>query len=326
MINYDSLITELKTSRLSNWAELLPEQIAKGLCTQRYGDLPGWLKALDMLPQIDSENMEFDFKDSVSIRSTAPLETDWSNQLRSSLEQLIPWRKGPFTVFDCEIDTEWRSDWKWDRVLPHISPLKNRCVLDVGCGNGYHCLRMYDQDPRRIIGIDPSPRFVVQYYMLKHYLGDIPVDVLPVGLEALPARTEAFDTTFSMGVFYHRRSPMDHLRELKDTLKPGGELVLETLIVDGEEGYSLVPEDRYAKMNNVWFLPSVPTLLAWLKKCGFKNVRCVDVNQTSMEEQRATQWMTFQSLSDFLDPNDINKTVEGHQAPTRAVFIANKPA
>jgi len=183
---------------------------------------------------------------------------------------------------------------------------------------------MYGEGARRVIGIDPSPRFVVQFHMLKHFIGPCPVDLLPVGIESLPSKLEAFDTTFSMGVLYHRRSPMDHLRELKDSLLPGGELVLETLVIDGKLGEVLVPEGRYAKMNNVWFLPSVPSLESWLRKCGFINIRCVDINRTSLEEQRATDWMKFQSLEDFMDDSG-NRTDEGHPPPTRAIIVAEKP-
>jgi len=130
---------------------------------------------------------------------------------------------------------------------------------------------------------------------------------------------------FSMGILYHRRSPMDHLRELRQLLKPGGQLVLETLVVEGDEGQLLVPEDRYAKMPNVWFIPSPDMLLRWMRKNGLKNPRMVDINTTSIEEQRSTDWMTFESLADFLDPNDPRKTVEGHPAPVRAVFVAEAP-
>jgi len=128
-----------------------------------------------------------------------------------------------------------------------------------------------------------------------------------------------------MGVLYHRRSPFDHLKELKGALRPGGELVLETLVVPGEAHRVLVPDDRYARMRNVWFLPSAPELVRWLVRAGFKNVRTVDINQTSIKEQRATPWMTYQSLQDFLDPSDLNRTVEGYPAPTRAILVANKP-
>jgi tRNA (mo5U34)-methyltransferase len=128
-----------------------------------------------------------------------------------------------------------------------------------------------------------------------------------------------------MGVLYHRRSPLDHLLELRGCMKPGGELVLETLIVEGGEGTSFMPEGRYAKMRNVWFLPSIQTMLLWLKRCGFQDVACVDTNQTSIKEQRRTEWMKFESLADFLDPKDHTKTIEGHPAPLRAIFTATKP-
>ena len=99
--------------------------------------------------------------------------------------------------------------------------------------------------------------------------------------------------------------------------------MLETMIVDGDVNTVMLPEGRYTKMRNVWFIPSVTTLVAWLKRAGYKNIRLADVNQTSTEEQRATNWMRFESLSDFLDPDDQSKTIEGYPAPKRAVIIAN---
>ncbi len=323
MIDYSNFIHDITPSRLRRWAEVLPKQIEAGLSTQRYGDLPGWLDALASLPNVTPSTIQY--ADTINIGAVKDLTEEQRQCLENALKSLIPWRKGPYNFFGIFVDTEWRSDWKWNRLLPHISPLKGREVLDIGCGNGYHCWRMYEQEAKRIIGIDPSPRFVVQFEMVKHFLGSPPVNLLPVGIEAIPEKIEAFDTTFCMGVLYHRRSPMDHLRELKDTLKPGGELVLETLIVEGERGTVLVPEGRYAMMNNVWFLPSAKTLVSWLTKCGFKNARCVDINQTRLEEQRGTDWMRFQSLEDFLDPSDKNLTAEGHPAPIRGIFIADKP-
>lgn len=102
-----------------------------------------------------------------------------------------------------------------------------------------------------------------------------------------------------MGVLYHRRSPIDHLMDLRNRLRSGGELVIETLVIDGELGEVLVPEGRYARMRNVWFLPTCATLMSWMQRCGFKDMRVIDINQTSMQEQRATPWMTFNSLQDF---------------------------
>ncbi|AVV82336.1 tRNA methyltransferase [Shewanella putrefaciens] len=211
-----------------------------------------------------------------------------------------------------------------DRVKQHVSPLKNRTVLDVGCGSGYHMWRMLGAGAKRVVGIDPSPLFLCQFEAVKRLAGaHHPVHLLPLGIEELPP-LDAFDTVFSMGVLYHRRSPIDHLLQLRDQLRTGGELVLETLVIDGDENAVLVPQDRYGKMNNVWFIPSVAALMLWLKKCDFTDIRCVDTDVTALAEQRRTDWMPNESLLEYLDPTDITKTIEGYPAPKRATIIAIK--
>lgn len=124
-----------------------------------------------------------------------------------------------------------------------------------------------------------------------------------------------------MGVLYHRRSPIDHLLALHGALRPGGQLLLETLVVDNEDKI-LVPAGRYAKMRNVWFLPSPDLLAVWLRRAGFRDVATVDVTATTVEEQRQTSWMQFESLADFLDPADNSLTCEGYPAPKRAIVTA----
>jgi len=324
VINYSPFLDWLQNSDLESWHETLPSLIDERLDGRRWGDMPGWIQTLESLPDISMQSCAFD--SGVTIGDAKDITNEMRDQLRQSLMGLHPWRKGPFTLFGMPIDTEWRSDWKWERVLPHLQPLKNRLILDVGCGNGYHCWRMLGAGAKRVIGIDPSAKFVFQFNAIKKYAGhELPIDVLPLGIEHMPAKMAAFDTVFSMGILYHRRSPMDHLRELRELLRPGGQLVLETLVIDGPEGQVLVPEGRYGKMPNVWFLPSPGTLVSWLRKQGFVNPRVVDISPTSTEEQRSTDWMTYDSLVDFLDPNDITKTAEGHPAPIRAVVVAEVP-
>jgi len=172
-----------------------------------------------------------------------------------------------------------------------------------------------------VVGIDPSDLFLCQFQAIKHYHQDDNVHLLPLGVEALP-ELKAFDTVFSMGVLYHRRSPIDFLAQLKAQLRPGGELVLETLVVEGDEHTVLVPTDRYAKMRNVWFIPSTAALKLWMERVGFKDVQVKDCAITTLEEQRKTQWMENESLVDFLDPNDTSKTIEGYPAPLRAILTA----
>ena len=324
MINYQPLIDRWRDSELDRWAQVLEQQIDKGLSQERHGDLQRWLQALQDLPPLPVESIHLDTS-RVGANSALPLDELMSARLRDALQRLHPWRKGPFELFDIHIDTEWRSDWKWDRLREDIDPLKGRRVLDVGCGSGYHCWRMLGDGAEEVIGIDPTPLFIVQFWALQKYLQQDNIWLLPMGIEQVPAKLQAFDTVFSMGVLYHRRSPLDHLQELKDCLRPGGQLVLETLVIEGELGDTLLPEGRYARMGNVWFLPSCDTLLSWLYKLGFVDPQLVDVGDTTTEEQRSTQWMTFHSLANFLDPEDSKKSIEGHPAPRRAIVTARIP-
>jgi tRNA (mo5U34)-methyltransferase len=322
MIDYQPLYNTLLDAKADAWVKLLPRQLATAFDLNRHGTLSQWQAAIDRLPKLTTTHRLLDAGAVQIGRSTDLPEVD-RIELELQLKALQPWRKGPYSLFGIKIDTEWRSDWKWDRLKNHISPLNHRLVLDVGCGNGYHCWRMLGAGAKIVIGIDPLLLNVMQFQMVRNLHGEAPVYVLPVGIEELPYGLKAFDTVFSMGVLYHRRSPIDHLLELRDCLQPDGELVLETLVIDGRLGEALLPEGRYAKMRNVWFLPSCETLMSWLKRCGFKNIRLIDVTPTSVEEQRSTEWMQFHSLKDFLSAENPQLTCEGLPAPKRAIIIAN---
>lgn len=324
MIDVTHLIKRWKDSSLEPWADLLPEQIATGLSVNRYGDIPRWAQAVEALPALDQTSAKLDCA-RVSVTTTHPVCDTTMQRLETALRGLHPWRKGPFEIAGLHIDSEWHSDWKWQRLQNHIAPLAGRRVLDVGCGNGYHCWRMRGDGAVEVIGIDPTPLFVLQFHALQHYIQDPAVSVLPVGIEAVPASLRAFDSVFSMGVLYHRRSPIGHLQALRDCLRKGGQLVLETLVIEGDSRQCLVPSGRYARMGNVWFLPSSMMLLIWLEKLGFRDAKLIDESVTSVEEQRATDWMRFHSLPEFLDPQDSSLTAEGYPAPRRAIITATAP-
>ncbi|KYN84202.1 tRNA (mo5U34)-methyltransferase [Vibrio cidicii] len=318
--NFYQLIAQ--DTRLQPWLNVLPQQLTDWQNAE-HGDFDRWLRALNKISADTPDNI--DLKQSVTISNHQPMPIGELKKLESLLRTFHPWRKGPYHVHGIHIDTEWRSDWKWDRVLPHISPLKNRSVLDVGCGNGYHMWRMLGEGARLCVGIDPSHLFLIQFEAIRKLMGgDQRAHLLPLGIEQLP-KLQAFDTVFSMGVLYHRRSPLDHLIQLKDQLVAGGELILETLVIEGDENAVLVPKERYAQMRNVYFFPSARALKVWLELVGFEQVRIVDENVTSIGEQRSTDWMTHNSLPDYLDPNEASKTVEGYPAPRRAVLVAKKP-
>lgn len=318
---FNEFYKKIATSPLSKWLETLPRDLATWEKEALHGEFKKWCKLIDKLPNTKPSTLEL--QNAVAFGSADDIDQYTQKQIEGLLRQFMPWRKGPFDIHGIHINTEWRSDWKWDRVTPHISDLTDKWVLDVGCGSGYHMWRMLGAGAHCVVGIDPTQLFLIQFQTIKHFNPSANIDLMPVGIEQMP-KLQAFDTVFSMGVLYHRKSPFEFLQQLKDQLKKGGELVLETLVVEGDENTVLVPGERYAQMRNVWFLPSEQAMLQWLDRAGFRQAKLVDTDVTSLDEQRSTDWMTNHSLKDFLDPNDISKTIEGYPAPRRATFIAHK--
>ncbi|RLA31044.1 MAG: tRNA 5-methoxyuridine(34)/uridine 5-oxyacetic acid(34) synthase CmoB [Gammaproteobacteria bacterium] len=321
MLDYTRLFADLETIDLASWERLLKPLLQERFAESAHGTLREWQNALQELPCIEDPVFSLD-ADKVTADAPA-LATKEQSRLRDLLLQLKPWRKGPFNLYGVDIDAEWRSDYKWQRLKDEIAPLGNRSVLDVGCGNGYYALRMLGCGARLVVGIEPTLLYVCQFLAIQRLLGVKSVHVIPLRIQELPGESRAFDTTFSMGVLYHQRDPLEHLQQLADTLRPGGELVMETLILPGSERNVRVPENRYARMRNIWHLPTVAALEDWLAQAGFCNIRTVDVSRTTVAEQRTTDWMTFESLAEALDPDDPTRTIEGWPAPTRAVVVCN---
>jgi len=326
LIDTSTIQSALKGTRLAAMTELLIDRSLRLLEARPHGDRDKWLEAIEVLPDIRPDAITLD-TDVVKVNlRDYPSRADLM-QIEQSFKALHPWRKGPFNIFGIGIDAEWRSDFKWSRIADKISPLRDRLVLDVGCGNGYYLFRMLGAGAKLAFGIDPTQLFLAQFSAVNHYAGTSRAFILPMKSEDLIAIEGAlsFDTVFSMGIYYHRRDGFGHLKELYSFLEPGGELVLETLVIEGSEEHVLEPRGRYAQMRNVWAVPTVPTLAKQLINAGFNNVRLIDLTTTEPTEQRSTDWMVFDSLSNFLDPEDTTKTIEGYPAPLRATLVANRP-
>jgi tRNA (mo5U34)-methyltransferase len=298
---------------LEGWPGLA-EQAWRRLENHPHGDLPGWLTAIDELPEGDGL---------CDLDRDAPLlgrATDEPDNIRLSLMKLHPWRKGPLELAGVMIDTEWRSDWKWNRLVSHLD-LQGKKVLDIGSGNGYFGLRMLAAGAGLVVGIDPTLVFVMQWLAMHKLCPGLHNFVLPLAIEDLPPDTGHFDTVFSMGVLYHRRQAVEHLEQLKNLAGSGGQIVLETLVLEGDGDNILKPDGRYARMRNVHAVPTLAVLHDWLGQAGLIGARVLDVSKTTCDEQRSTNWMTFESLRESLDAQNQSRTVEGHPAPVRAALL-----
>lgn len=321
LLDRTPLFARLADLGLSDAVPALQALCAERLRADAHGTLPQWTAAWHQLP--DVPDAAFDASGE-TVTVTGRLPEAAQRALSETLMAFHPWRKGPFELFGVHIDTEWQSQLKWQRLVGEVE-FRDRRVLDIGCGNGWYGWKMLDAGADLVVGCDPFLLYVLQFEVIRRYAPSPErLFVIPLGDTDLPAGLTRFDTAVSMGVLYHRTSPIDHLQTLWNALRPGGELVLETLIVESADATAFVPPGRYAKMRNVWFLPSLAMLDRWLHRTGFREIRVLDVTATTSVEQRRTDWMTFESLADFLDPADSRRTIEGHPAPVRALVTARR--
>jgi len=322
VFNFDKIFLSLEEANLHILANDLKEIIFKKRQKPIHGDFEKWSKAIQLLPRKTKKNPVLNLS-TISINGIGLTKKE-KEITKKSLKILNPWRKGPFLIDGIFIDSEWKSNMKWNRIRNMISPLNNRTLLDVGCGNGYYSLRMIGDGAKLVVGIDPSILFIMQFKAIMNFMTDIPVYLLPLKLNELPNNQPSFDTVFSMGVLYHQKSPYIHLEQLYNSLNSGGELVLETIVFPKGTNFINPGKKRYAQMRNVWHIPNSEELISWMKIIGFKDIKKSNLNKTSINEQRPTPWMTSHSLIHALDPNNHNLTIEGYTAPHRIIIVCKK--
>lgn len=262
--------------------------------------------------------------DVVRIGRKSDLTASEHEQVLQLMRTFMPWRKGPFSIFDIEIDAEWQSQRKWNRLLPEMPDLQDKIIADIGCNNGYYMFRMAAHHPKLVLGFEPYVQHYFTFSALNSFaaLDNLTVDLL--GIEHLPLFPGCFDVIFCLGILYHRSSPVEALRDLYGALKPGGCLLVESQAIKGEEALALFPEKTYAKVPGTWFVPTPPCLYNWLARAGFTDITCFCSHPMSSVEQRRTDWMIFESYQDFIDKENPALTIEGYPAPWRVFFKATR--
>ena len=281
-----------------------------------------WYTQLKEACKIEKSNLDIDYGDWFSVGKKEDLTQEEYELIIQTAKKLIPWRKGPFKVFDLEIDSDWQSNIKYNLIRPFFN-LKDKVVADIGCNNGYYMFRMLEDKPKRLVGFDPSPLTLHQFEFINHFVkSDIVYEML--GVEHLEYYNHKFDFIFMLGVLYHRPDPVGTLKSLARGLNSKGEILIDTFMIDGEEELCLTPNKRYSKIPNIYFIPTIPALKNWLERAGFEDIEVLATTVTTSEEQRKTLWSFDQSLEDFLAPNDKTKTVEGYPAPKRVYVKARK--
>ena len=267
-------------------------------------------------------DIKIDLGDCINIGEKSDLSNEEFVLLTQCAKMLIPWRKGPFTLFGLEINSEWQSNLKYNLIRPYFD-LKDKIVADIGCNNAYYMFRMTEDKPKRLVGFDPAPLAMLQFEFVNHFI-KAPITYEMLGVEHLDIYNHKFDFIFMLGVLYHRPDPIGTLKSLARGLNKNGEILIDTFMIEGDEEVALTPNKTYSKIPNIYFIPTINALTNWLNRAGFCDIQILDTVLTKSNEQRKTSWSFDQSLEDFLDSNDSSKTIEGYPAPKRVYVKAKK--
>jgi len=315
LFDFFPIVDQEPISRLLNQKEAWINQEKKGFLRYR--------RPLEEVAHLRASHCDFS-GDVVRIGTAEDISASEHQRLHAILKGLMPWRKGPFSVFDIDIDAEWRSQRKWNRLLPNLPDLTGKVIADIGCNNGYYMFRMVPYAPAFVLGFEPYVHHYFAFSLLNTFAAQENLKVELLGIEHLTLFPECFDVIFCMGILYHRPSPIGALQELLSALKPGGWLMIESQAIPGDGSIALFPEQTYAKVPGTWFVPTATCLHNWLTRAGFSQVECFCQHAMSSEEQRRTAWMEFESYQDFIDKDNPRLTIEGYPAPQRVFFKATK--
>ena len=151
-------------------------------------------------------------------------------------------------------------------IILQAGRFTGRSVLDMGCGDGAHTIRFWDQGkPRTVTGVDAAPQAVQVANANKQAR---PIQFLVGDVHDLALPDNSFDLTILQGVLHHCHNPARVIRE-------GLRLAPEILILE-PNGYNLGLKiieklSRYHLEHNEKSYGSLQ-LVRWVKEAGGKPI------------------------------------------------------
>jgi len=131
---------------------------------------------------------------------------------------------GEWTSFEKKLDwlikTEpYILDWIRDDLL------KNKYVLDVGCGQGL-ITSLIAKKCKRVIGLDLSQESLKQAQKGLKEIGVTNAEFILGDAENLPFADNTFDTIYSIGVLHHTPNTQKGINEIHRVLKKNGKTII----------------------------------------------------------------------------------------------------
>jgi len=117
--------------------------------------------------------------------------------------------------------------------------IKGKRVLDIGCRDGLFSFAAEKLGASKVVGIDndlsiPATEFLIPFFKSKVIMKQMNL------YDLKPRNFGLFDIVVFPGVLYHLRYPFWALKVIRDVLKVGGRLLIETAIWKGDPENSLL--------------------------------------------------------------------------------------
>jgi len=117
--------------------------------------------------------------------------------------------------------------------------LSGKRVLDIGCRDGLFSFAAEKKGAAEIVGIDNDLSKGAVEFLIPHLKSKVQMHQLSV-YDIRPEKFGKFDMVCFPGVLYHLRYPIWALKQIRDVMKPGCILLLETAIYLGHTEKPLI--------------------------------------------------------------------------------------
>ena len=114
------------------------------------------------------------------------------------------------------------SAGEWHVLKEMIPELRNKVVLDLGCGFGWHCRYAREQQASSVIGVDISEKMLQK---AREMTDDSAISYIQMPIEDIDFSDSQFDVVISSLAFHYVKSFEAICKKVYHCLKPGGSFV-----------------------------------------------------------------------------------------------------
>jgi 2-polyprenyl-3-methyl-5-hydroxy-6-metoxy-1,4-benzoquinol methylase len=117
--------------------------------------------------------------------------------------------------------------------------MKGKRVLDIGCRDGLFSFAAERLGAAEVIGIDNDLSKAAVEFLIPYFGSKVRMQEMNL-YDLRASEMGVFDVVIFPGVLYHLRYPFWSLKIVRDVLKSGGDLLIETMIWDGMNGDAML--------------------------------------------------------------------------------------